>query len=997
VSLAFDARGGSSRLGPGTRPESNSSLLAVIGMAGRFPGARTVGEFWNNLLKGVDSITRFPGSPGDYPDYVPALGILADADEFDAGFFGFSPGEALILDPQQRLFLECAWEALEAAGYDPMGCRLPVGVYAGSSQTRYFQTLLAHRDQLGPVSEWQLRLATGIDFLTGRTSHRLGLTGPAVTVQTACSTSLVAIHLAAQALLSGECDLALAGGAAVDVPFRTADYTPGGIVSRDGHVRAFDANAGGTVGANGVGIVVLKRLSDALADGDHVHAVLRGTAINNDGLDKVGFTAPSVSGQVAVIRDAHQVAEVDPATIGYVEAHGTGTPLGDPIEIAALTRAFRAGTNAISFCRIGSVKTNIGHADAAAGVAGFIKAVLAVEHGLIPASLHHNEPNPEIDFGQTPFTVNTELHTWQPRDDPRRAAVSSFGLGGTNAHAVLEEPPSCADVAERAGTAQLLVLSARTQPELTATTARLAEHLQRHADTPLPDVAWTLQAGRHPFDHRAFVVAQSTADAVRALLDGPSAARAAAGPGEIVFLFPGQGSQHIGMGKQLYEHDPAFRARLDECCALLEPRLGLDLRTVLYPETDKQRAMAARAFTDMGVAQPAVFAVEYALARMWMDWGVRPGAVVGHSLGAFAAACIAGVLSLADALRLVTERGRLLQSLPAGAMLAVACQEAELTDVLAGGVELAVVNGPSQCVLSGPAAAVETARSTLAARGADTRLLHIGAAAHSGQVEPILDRYAAEVAALDPRPPALPWVSETTGDWVPAWHAPGVKFWTRHMRQPVRFGAALETLFASQDRILLEVGPGRTLTTLALRHPDRGERHLIVPSLPHPADDSSAEAAALTAAGRMWQSGVPIDWQRLHDGTTVRRTPLPTYPFNRRRYSPETVSGPAGIASRPSPQAPRTLPPAVRQGTPGTGGNMEASVAQVFAAVLGLPHVAPDDNFFELGGDSLIAVQLIAGLRQAVGADLTVIQVFRAPTPAQLTRLIPPAPGENPQ
>ncbi|MFC5204680.1 type I polyketide synthase [Streptomyces kaempferi] len=965
-----------------TQPvDPDSPFLAVVGMAGRYPGARDLGEFWDNLIKGTESVTRFPGNPST-PEYVPALGVLECADEFDAAFFGYSPREALILDPQQRLFLTCAWEALEDAGYDAQSCVGPIGVYAGSSQTGYLDMLTVHRDRIGPVSEWQLRLATGIDFLTSRVAHRLDLTGPAVTVQTACSTSLVAIHLAAQALLSGECDLALAGGASVNVPARLPEYSEGGVISPDGHCRAFDAQARGTVAGNGVGIVVLKRLADALQDGDHIRAVLRGTAVNNDGMDKVGFTAPGVAGQAEVIRAAHLAAEVEPDSIGYVETHGTGTPLGDPIELAALAQAFRRGTDRRGYCRIGSVKTNIGHTDAAAGVAGFIKAVLSVQHGLIPPSLHYTSPNPEIPFEDGPFVVNTGLYEWRP-DGPRRAGVSSFGIGGTNAHAILEEPPARSSLPAPPGS-HLLVVSARTAPELARATARLAEHLQRQAvggadpGRELADTAWTLQTGRRGFDHRRFAVAANHSEAIE-LLTGAVGHPPVCGQRPVVFVFPGQGGQHVGMGRELYENDTVFRAEVDACCAQLAPTLGRDLKAVLYPAGEQQTAAAAESLRDMGVAQPALFVVEYALARMWQQRGVRPSAVAGHSLGAIAAACVAGVLCLPDALRLVAERGRLLQTLPAGAMLAVPMAEPDATELLGDGLELAAVNGPSQCVVTGPQEAVDAVFARLMADGVDARRLNIAAAGHSALVEPILDRFAALVAELDLKAPSVPWVDDTTGDWVRMDRAPGVEFWTAHMRQAVRFGDTLATLMAEPDRILLEVGPGRTLTTLARRHPARTDRHLALPSLPHPADGESALRTSQAAAGRLWVAGVELEWARLHEGHRLGRTPLPTYPFSPQRYSPLATDGPAPtVTVRPSPAVPE----------PAREGGTEAQLAQIFGQLLGLEQVAAQDDFFNLGGDSLIAVQLASAVRAVFGVRITVRQVFTAPTPRRLARAV---------
>ncbi|UMP06748.1 type I polyketide synthase [Amycolatopsis sp. EV170708-02-1] len=970
---------------------ADDSFLAVIGMAGRFPGAPDVRAFWDNLTHGRDSITRFPGDPA-IQEYIPALGVLEGADEFDAAFFGYSPREALLLDPQQRLFLTCAWEALENAGYDPHNYAGSVGVYAGSGQTDYLETLKAHRDKLGPVTEWQLRLATGVDFLTSRVAHKLGLTGPAVTVQTACSTSLVAIHIAAQALLCGECDLALAGGASVTVPSRVPEYTEGGILSPDGNCSAFDARARGTVASNGVGIVVLKRLGDALEDGDLIRAVLRGTAVNNDGMEKVGFTAPSVAGQADVIRTAHLVAEVDPGSIGYVEAHGTGTPLGDPIEVAALAESFRRGTDRHGSCRIGSVKTNIGHTDSAAGVAGFIKTVLTVQHGLIPPSLNYTSANPEIAFEDTPFVVNTALHPWHS-DGPRRAGVSSFGIGGTNAHAILEEPPTQESVVATPES-HLLVVSARTIPELDRAAVRLAEHLQEQASCTdelgrgLAETAWTLQAGRRAFVYRRFAVATDHAEAVNALVDPTSVSYLSEGRDRpVAFLFPGQGGQHVGMGRELYHHDRVFHDTIEECCGLLRPAIDREITTVLYPENAQESTAAEAALQDMSIAQPAVFAVEYALARMWQARGVQPAAVAGHSLGAFVAACVAGVFSLPDALWLVAERGRLLQTLPPGAMLAVALPEGDVAKLLDGDLEVAAVNGPDQCVVSGSQAAIDSLCARLTAVGIDARRLHVTAGAHSALVQPILDKFAALVGQLDAKAPSIPWIGDSTGSWVPMEGAPTPDFWTTHMRTTVRFSQTLATLLAEPDQILLEVGPGHTLTTLARRHPSRTERHLILPSLPHPADRQSSVRTSLAATGRLWAAGIALDWTRLHNGNQPRRVELPTYPFSPQRYSPLAPddSGPANAGS-----AAPLVPESALEGV------AEHRLAQIFGQLLGLEEVTAEADFFELGGDSLIAIQLAAAVRAAFGTRITVKQIFTAPTPRLLARLVESARTDQP-
>lgn len=663
--------------------------IAIIGMVGRFPGANNVDKFWQNLRDGVESITCFTDeelvSAGidsavlRDPNYVKAGSVLEDVDLFDASFFGFTPREAEITDPQHRLFLESAWEALENAGYNSETYTGRIGLYAGVAFSSYFFTnLYPNRDLTQLVDDFQTFIGNDKDHLPTQTSYKLNLTGPSVNVQTTCSTSLVAVHLACQSLLNGESDIALAGGVSIQIPQKAGYlYQEGGINSPDGHCRAFDANAQGTVFGDGLGIVVLKRLADALADRDYIHAVIKGSAINNDGSLKVGYTAPSVDGQREVILEALALAGVEPETITYIETHGTGTPLGDPIEIAALTQAFRRSSDKKGFCAIGSVKTNVGHLNTAAGVTGLIKTVQALKNKQIPPSLHFQQPNPQIDFANSPFYVNTKLTEWKTNGIPRRAGVSSFGIGGTNAHVILEEAPvveMCHGTSLHSRPWQLLVLSAKTSTALETTTANLIAHLQQHPDLHLPDVAYTLQVGRRSFDYRRIVVCNSLEDAVKALTDQDPqhvfTHHHKPGQCPVVFMFSGQGSQYVNMGCQLYEVEPSFKKHVDHCSEILKPHLGIDIRNIVYPTT-QQREQATRQLQQTAITQSALFVIEYALAQLWMSWGVRPVAMIGHSIGEYVAATIAGVFSLEDALAVVAARGKLMQQMPTGSMLAI--------------------------------------------------------------------------------------------------------------------------------------------------------------------------------------------------------------------------------------------------------------------------------------------------------------------------------------
>ena len=790
--------------------------IAVVGMSCRFPGARNTDEYWRNLCGAVESISFFskealleagvsPELVHD-PSYVPAHGSLPEAYAFDAAFFAVSPREAQIMDPQHRVFLECAWSALEDAACDPQRYPGAIGVFAGSGSTSYWMRILANSDLVSAVGPEAVHIGNAKDYLTTRASYKLALKGPSVTIQTACSTSLVAIHVACQSLLNRECDIALAGGVTISAD-QVLGYRhqEGGIRSSDGHCRAFDAHATGTVGASGAGVVALKRLDEAIRDRDTIYAVVKGSAINNDGADKIGFSAPSIAGQARAIAEALAVADVDPSSIGYVETHGTGTPLGDPIEIAALIEAFRGSTDRKAFCALGAVKTNVGHLDTAAGVAGFIKAVLSLKHRLIPPTLHFENPNPELGLEDSPFYVNAALQNWHRNGTPLRCGVSSFGIGGTNAHLVLEEPPE-PPATPASIRPELLILSAKSEPALARMRESLAGHLASHADVSLADVAHTLQVGRsaHPF--RWAAVAGNIDCARSALIAGDAESivsrRAHDRPPAVAFLFPGQGTQYAGMARELYECEPVFQFELDRCAQAVGPKLEIDLRRVLFPASGGE-VEANGLLQQTRYTQPALFAVEYALAKLWMSWGVQPDGMLGHSVGEYVAACIAGVFSLDDALTLIEARGRLMQELPAGAMLAVPLSEQEIVAWMPQSLSLAAVNSAVNCVVSGGIADIEQIETFLSRQDQVSRRLRTSHAFHSAMMDPILKPFADVVSKLQLGAPRIPFLSNVTGNWIEKEQATDPRYWVRHLRETVRFADGVRRLLETSDRLLL--------------------------------------------------------------------------------------------------------------------------------------------------------------------------------------------------
>ncbi|HTJ29215.1 MAG TPA: aminotransferase class III-fold pyridoxal phosphate-dependent enzyme, partial [Acidobacteriaceae bacterium] len=1035
---------------PAASSASESSAIAIIGVTGRFPGADSVEHFWQNLVDGVESITFFNDADPELAldpseraiaasarqngqNYVAARPLLNHPDLFDADFFGVYPKEAAQMDPQHRIFLECAWELLERAGYAPNKIRESVGVFAGCSMNTYFMRNLAA--QPGDAARNFLQEFTGAyqvgnyatmmgndkDFLPTRISYKLNLHGPSISVQSACSTALVAVAQAAQSLLTGQCEMALAGAVSVTFPLHRGYLAQeGGLASLDGHCRPFDAAASGTVFGHGAGVVLLKRLDAALADGDQVLAVLRGFALNNDGNMKVGYTAPSVEGQAQVIARAQKMAGVPTDSITYLEAHGTGTPVGDPIEVAALTRAFRASTDAQHFCSLGTAKSNVGHLDVAAGATGLIKTILQLQHRQIPGLLHYQSPNPELHLEGSPFFVDRELRTWDGHGYPLRAGVSAFGVGGTNAHLIVEEAP--ATLASTPGReTQLLLWSAKTPTSLDAITSSLAGHFAQHPETNLADAAYTLQTGRasHKLRRAAVVSSPEEASKISALtgssliqndhpFDHP----------RLVFAFPGQGVQMVHMGKELYESEPVFRQAFDACDAILTPLLGESLTSLVYPENladEASREEAASRLNQTLNAQPAIFSFEYALAQLWLSLGLQPAAMIGHSVGEYVAATLSGVLTLTDALTLLTTRSRLMQSLPAGSMLAVRTDAATVAALIAetsAELDLAAVNSPKLCVVSGTHEAVDSFIAQLDARKIAHRRLVTSHAFHSRMLDPILDEFAQAAAQIKFSAPQIPYVSSLTGAFITPETVADPTYWVRHMRETVRFADAVRAVASEPQTILLEVGPGETLLQImrqtlqeasSAAKADKNHAPQLVASLAgtakKPGEDGVSDNRAIhTALGRLWAAGLDPDWRILHgtpSGAIRRRILLPTYVFDRKRHWVEPSATPAAHITQavlPYPlstqqtltnisiSAPVSL--SAEELTMPTPEANEALMLNDLKALItdlsgtDLEGAEPDASFLELGFDSLFLTQLTQGVQSKYKVKLTLRQLM---------------------
>jgi phthiocerol/phenolphthiocerol synthesis type-I polyketide synthase E len=1053
--------------------------VAIIGMAGRFPKAKNIDEYWQNLENGIDCISFYENEElikaGCEPeaiknlDYVKAKGEVEEVDMFDASFFGINPREAEVTDPQHRMLLECAWEALENAGYDSSKYDGPIGVFAGKSMDYYLLLNIYPRIRK-EISAGSLQAAIGNDkdSLTTTISYRLNLTGPAITIQTSSSTSLVALCVACQSLLTYQCDIALTGGITAGPPIKSGYlYQEGNIWSPDGHCRPFDSRAKGFVSGSGMGLVVLKRLDEAILDGDNIWAVIKGYSVNNDGYNKVSYSAPSVDAQAQVVAEALAVADIHPETLQYIETHGTATILGDPIEITALNQVFRAQTNKKHFCAIGSVKSNIGHLDNAAGIAGLIKVALSLKNKKIPPTLHFEKPNPKIDFENSPFFVNTQLKEWKANTDkdgtpiPRRAGVTSLGMGGTNAHVILEEAPLISGAVGQWGSEsvdqrvsiphsdvrggspypplksreyQLILLSAKTNTALETKTIQMLDYMKTYDHDKnnegmnLADIAYTLTVGRRDFNHRRMILCQEFADAKTALEElTPGLVKDAVCDfieRPVVFMFSGQGAQYVNMGKELYQQEPVFKENMDKCAEILTPLLGIDPLEVIYPASagrasqEEIEEKSAEQLRQTWLTQPVLFMLEYSLAQLWMDWGIVPKGMIGHSIGEFTAACISGCMGLEDALTLVAARGRLMHRQEKGAMLSAAMDESQIKEMLTGEISLAAINSPKHSVVSGKTRDIEKLEKQLSEKNIFCRRLHTSHAFHSPMMEPIMKDFAEVVGKIKLSPPKIPFISGVTGTWIRAKEACDPSYWALQLRQPVRFSDGIMEILKDPSRVLLEVGPGSSLCVLAKEHTiiNNGteSQPMTFSTIRHIKQTEPDMAFLLKTLGSLWLSGAVADWKNYFKNEKRRRIPLPTYPFERKRYWLEEIKGikqdieeDIGKEGVPAGEIPAHIPAEAETNKPGSAEEktfqprpklnseyipptnpIEQQIVELWEDILGIKPIGIEDNFFDLGGHSLLATLFLSQVLEKFQTRLELQSIFESPTIATIARLV---------
>lgn len=975
------------------------SEIAIIGMAGRFPMAKNVDEFWENLKSARECINFYSKEELieagidqellDNPNYIRAQGIIEDISKFDAEFFSISPREAETMDPQHRIFLECCWEALENAGYGAAKNQRNIGIYAATGENHYLiNNVMPNVEDNNLASSYQTMINNSKDFLCTRVAYKLNLIGPAVTVQTACSSSLVAVHQACIALQANECDVALAGGVSL-IALEKAGYLyhPGMILSSDGKCRAFDANASGTVGGQGVGIVVLKPLKKAIEDGDNIYAVIKGSAINNDGNQKIGFSAPSVEQQANVIRMSHQKANIKANSITYVEAHGTGTELGDPIEILGLTEAFNI--NKFQFCAIGSVKTNIGHLDVASGIAGLIKTVLCLYYKTLVPTLNFNKENPNIDFKNSPFYVNTVLKSWNQDDSLRRAGVSSFGIGGTNAHIVLEEAPEVeSKIMQRKY--QLFCISANSECSFNNYTKSFVTYLLKNADLNLEDVAYTLQVGRQKFKYGSYIVARNINE-MKQKLGHISLKTISNNRKKIIFQFPGQGTQYINMGRELCREEKLFRKHVKECLSIIKKILpdSITIKDILGRTVNVHQTV---------VTHPAIFIVEYSIAKYLMDIGVKPDAMIGHSLGEYVAACISGVISLEDALKLVVIRGKLLQSLPKGKMLALQTSSDSIKELLLDStIDIAAINTKNSCVISGENSLIKEFCKNLDKKKITYVPLNTSHAFHSSMLDPILDKFYKEVSRVKFNIPNIPYISNYNGNWIDKIDVTDPHYWVKHLRNTVFYSKGIESILKEskyKDSIFLEVGPGQILSSLAKKHFDKSLSCVALSTMKKAQDIESDQEYLLNTLGDLWVEGIAIDWQKFYLKKR-KRVALPTYSFEKQSYwlnSKKSIlslnNNFTTINSNNCEISNIEMNKAAKITDNKSENTIEIEIIKIFRRILGFQQITMNESFFNIGGDSLQALQLVSEINNHFQVELRIKDIIENPTVFKLSTII---------
>lgn len=974
----------------------NNFKIAIIGLSCRFPQIQNIDDFWENLVCGKETICRFSDEELelDVADsnlkaqgikFNNARGVLENVDLFDADFFEINPNQASTMDPQHRLFLECSWEAIESAGYDPFNYKGSIGTFAGSSINSYLHAnLFKNRDIIeqfcGNYQNIVSELTSGNDkdYLPLRVAHKLNLRGPAYCVQSACSTSLVAVCQAAQSLLNYQCDMALAGGVSITFPQkRNYIYQEGAMVSGDGRIRVFDAKSQGTVFGHGVGVVLLKRLNEAIADGDSIEAVISGFAVNNDGSDKIGFAAPSIKGQEEVISMALDMAGIHPEEISYIEAHGTGTPLGDPVEIAALTQAFKArGSERKGYCAIGSCKPNIGHLDVASGIAGLIKTVLSLHYKKIPPTINYEKPNPEIDFTNSPFYPLSHLKNWESDGKTRFAGVSSFGVGGTNAHVILEEAPA-KNLEAPFRSEQLIVLSAKTEKALESQIKNLGKYLEKNRKINLADVSYTLQEGRKHFKLRHFLVSSclnETLDKLNKAYLSEVVTTGAQTDTTVCFLFPGQGAQKINMGKGLYESEEVFRSAMDHCANILKNYMDFDLIEKLYSSEDTDK------ISDTVIAQPALFSIEYALAKLWMSWGIKPGLLIGHSVGEYVASVISGVFTLEVALCLLARRANQMQSLSKGGMMVVHLSTSELEAQLPKEISIAAENAPELTVISGSLETLHRLEDKFIEKKVTADYLVTSHAFHSSMMDPILEEFETNCKELKPKSPNIPWISTNTGRWITDKDLRDPSYWSHQLRHRVKFSSAMECLGTTGVKILLEVGPGKTLSVLSQQQ-NFQSGFISIPSLPEPSNWRGDIRCLLDAVGQLWSLGISFDWKVFHNNQLRNKVKLPTYPFERKRFwvDPPKYSN-VGVINAPCISKGEKM--VMTTSYTSKNGRNEFLVDQlktIISKISGNVAAQIDNSipFVEQGFDSLLLTQLSVAIQKHFGIKIPFRQMMR--------------------